>query len=98
MEVAFTCSICRESVEKTRFNFGNNPEPFPFESGQKCCDDCNQRFVIPLRILAGRTADPVILSLLAKIAQLGRVFVGSQARLRDAAEIMAMKRGGGVAE
>lgn len=37
------CSIC----DKPFSEYGNNPSPF---NGDVCCDECNQRFVIPLRI------------------------------------------------
>lgn len=38
-----TCSICNQDFT----GFGNNPSPF---SGERCCDSCNGKFVIPLRI------------------------------------------------
>ena len=37
------CSICKKSFE----GYGNNPSPF---SGKVCCGDCNQNYVVPLRI------------------------------------------------
>ena len=40
------CCICGEEIE----GYGNNPEPFkPADAGQ-CCDACNVRFVIPMRL------------------------------------------------
>lgn len=38
-----TCAICQQSFS----GFGHNPSPF---SGERCCDSCNEKFVIPLRI------------------------------------------------
>ena len=37
------CSICKKSFSE----YGNNPAPF---HGEVCCDDCNTKFVLPLRI------------------------------------------------
>jgi hypothetical protein len=37
------CSICN----KTFTGHGNNPSPF---NGEKCCDECNRNYVVPLRI------------------------------------------------
>ena len=37
------CSICKRKFE----GFGNNPAPF---TGERCCDECNTNYVIPLRI------------------------------------------------
>ena len=40
------CCICGEKIE----GYGNNPEPYmPAEAG-RCCDLCNQKFVIPARL------------------------------------------------
>ncbi len=37
------CCICKLPID----GFGNNPAPF---KGNRCCDKCNQNYVIPLRI------------------------------------------------
>lgn len=37
-----TCSLCAKTFE----GYGNNPEPF---TGETCCDECNSKYVIPLR-------------------------------------------------
>ena len=37
------CSICKKSFSE----YGNNPASF---HGEVCCDDCNTKFVLPLRI------------------------------------------------
>ena len=41
------CCICNDPLE----GMGNNPEPF---KGERCCDDCNDRFVTPTRMCLGR--------------------------------------------
>lgn len=40
------CSICSNTFE----GFGNNPWPFDQNKEDRCCDDCNIRFVIPARL------------------------------------------------
>jgi hypothetical protein len=40
------CCICGEPIE----GYGNNPEPFMSSDDGRCCDGCNLKFVIPLRI------------------------------------------------
>lgn len=37
------CDICGKKFEE----FGNNPAPF---KGERCCNDCNNKLVVPLRI------------------------------------------------
>ena len=40
------CSLCREHF----YGHGHNPEPIKrFE--ERCCDDCNARYVIPRRLV-----------------------------------------------
>lgn len=42
-----TCCICGEEIE----GYGNNPEPYTSaENGERCCDACNLKFVIPARL------------------------------------------------
>jgi|TARA_R110000803_G_scaffold41769_2_gene89746 hypothetical protein len=44
------CSICKNSFE----GMGHNPMPLK-EYTERCCDDCNNDFVIPTRLdLLGR--------------------------------------------
>ena len=39
------CSLCRERF----YGYGHNPEPIKrFE--ERCCDDCNARYVLQARI------------------------------------------------
>ena len=40
------CCICGEPLD----GYGNNPEPFMAYDDGRCCDSCNLKFVIPLRI------------------------------------------------
>ena len=65
-EGKFECSIC--GCEE--HGMGNNPEPFP---GERCCKDCDDRFVIPVRMVLGRGYDNAnTLSFLQTIAELGK--------------------------
>lgn len=62
-----SCSICGNMFT----GWGNNPQPF---DGESCCDDCNDRFVVPVRMVLGRSYDnKYILVLLQTIAELGSV-------------------------
>jgi len=40
------CAICGREFE----GFGNNPEPI-LSSDHRCCSECNECFVIPIRFL-----------------------------------------------
>jgi RNA polymerase-binding transcription factor DksA len=40
------CCICGEPIEGR----GNNPEPYMSAEEGRCCDACNVRFVIPVRL------------------------------------------------
>lgn len=75
------CCIC--GVNFT--GWGNNPAPFPdIPASDRCCDDCNARFVIPARLMGRPLIDSDVL-LLRHFAQVGRTFVTSRAaRLADA--------------
>jgi hypothetical protein len=59
------CSICGDPCGR----FGNNAMPF----AGRACNDCNDRFVVPARIL--HITDPVSLQILARVAKLGRTLV-----------------------
>ena len=41
----FKCCICR----KVKEGYGNTPNPYLFRG--RCCDECNRRYVIPLRYM-----------------------------------------------
>lgn len=44
--MAYICSICGK-----KFNdWGNNPYPVTKGERDRCCDNCNEEFVIPARI------------------------------------------------
>jgi hypothetical protein len=48
------CSICGKRFE----GFGNNPSPFP---GERCCDECDNKVVLPIRLfLAGTRNDQIL--------------------------------------
>lgn len=66
------CSICQETFE----GYGNNP--FPFPEG-RCCDDCDNRFVIPARMSHVAPNTPAI-ELLMRIAKLGKMLVRTSVR------------------
>lgn len=41
------CCICGEEID----GYGNNPEPYKLaKHGERCCDSCNMKFVIPMRL------------------------------------------------
>ena len=42
---AFECVLCKNTVKQ----FGNNPAPI-YSEKEKCCDECNNRYVVPARI------------------------------------------------
>jgi len=48
----FTCCICN----KMSYGWGNNPDPVTNEKGKffkedaQCCDECNDKVVIPKRL------------------------------------------------
>lgn len=61
-----TCCICRKEFTE----YGNNPEPFDGKIGT-CCDDCNNYFVVPVRLMFGRGGDKAPLVRLREIARVG---------------------------
>lgn len=68
------CCIC--ATEYTEF--GNNPEPLG-ELPERCCDDCNHRFVIPMRLLLGRRAgSDELIHFVLELAKLGRTMIETQ--------------------
>ena len=70
------CAICGGEIT----GHGNNPEPF---KGERCCDDCNDRFVTPTRMCLGRGYEnESVLMLLTTIAELGKMFVNITAENR----------------
>lgn len=65
-----TCCMCGQKFS----GWGNNPQPF-FSDGEgkyECCQECDDRFVIPVRMILGRNYENVpILMLIQTIAELG---------------------------
>ena len=69
------CCICLRGFS----GHGCNPAPFG-ESGDRCCTECDDRFVTPVRILVGlRPLNPKMEQFLCAIAKYGN-FVVEQKR------------------
>ena len=47
------CCICGEKIE----GYGNNPEPYMSADAGRCCDLCNQKFVVPARLDQQQSAE-----------------------------------------
>ena len=47
------CCICGEKIE----GYGNNPEPYMSAEAGRCCDLCNQKFVVPARLDQQQSAE-----------------------------------------
>ena len=68
------CCICAGPIDGR----GCNPEPFP---GDECCRDCDDRWVVPVRMCLGRGFDNEnILMLLVTIAELGKTMKAAHER------------------
>jgi hypothetical protein len=61
------CCICGCGFAE----YGSDPHPF---EGEKCCDDCNDRFVIPARIML-QPGQREVIDFLTRFAQIGRSMV-----------------------
>jgi hypothetical protein len=75
------CCIC--GMEFTEY--GNNPEPFEGEIGM-CCNDCNDRWVVPVRIIFGRDGmnhRGAPLALLKRIAEMAAQSVVNTKQARE---------------
>jgi hypothetical protein len=65
------CCICGYEYE----GFGNNPEPFG-QHGDRACDDCNDRIVVPTRMVIGRDCEnSLLIEVIKEIAARGRFMV-----------------------
>lgn len=42
----FNCCICHKDFE----GYGNNPYPYVKQKDARCCNNCNNTYVIPLRM------------------------------------------------
>lgn len=51
------CAICRGDLEN---EYGNNPYPIVKSEEAKCCNTCNEFFVIPARVNGVRTLEEKI--------------------------------------
>lgn len=40
------CNLCGKEIK----GFGNNPDPLIENDDDRCCDECNDKYVIPMRI------------------------------------------------
>jgi len=69
------CSIC----EGQYIEYGNNAYPF----AGRCCHDCDNRFVIPARIMQISADAQYELAILQQVARLGRTMVQAQAKMRS---------------
>ena len=45
-KTSWTCSICGKRCT----GYGNNPYPVTKGEEDRCCDECNSKYVIPKRI------------------------------------------------
>lgn len=45
------CCICHGKLSSFEGDFGNNPAPLMRGKNNRCCNNCNDRFVTPVRIL-----------------------------------------------
>ena len=47
------CNICGKVIE----GYGNNPSPLCDHDNERCCDECNGKYVIPARIALLQNTD-----------------------------------------
>lgn len=40
------CNLCGKEIK----GFGNNPDPLTEHDDDRCCDECNDKYVMPMRI------------------------------------------------
>ena len=81
------CCICGDEFSE----YGNNPEPLG-RWPDRCCNDCNNRFVIPVRVMFGRDdLDDNTIKVLCRIAGLGKAFAWQHERAREMASLRGSK-------
>ena len=51
---SWTCCLCDATCD----GYGNNPSPAVEDEDAQCCDRCNQRWVIPLRLSKAKAESP----------------------------------------
>jgi hypothetical protein len=66
-----TCCICGEDFHE----WGNNPAPF---TGEICCNDCNDRFVVPIRMITRDGISAETGKALKDLARYGKIFVNAR--------------------
>lgn len=46
------CCICNNEFEydKSKMLIGHNPEPIEHQGGERCCQNCNDKVVVPARL------------------------------------------------
>jgi hypothetical protein len=72
------CSICSGPIEAVgEWKGGNNAAPFP----GRVCNDCDNRFVIPARIL-NVVSDSELIPILRQFAKIGRNLTRAAAKSR----------------
>ena len=71
------CTICGKTCEN---EWGNNPDPFLRKSGARCCNECNERFVIPARLLQTKLSPANF--------ELARLRVLNQYGIKDEEDVM----------
>ena len=81
-----TCCVCDTVFE----GFGANPEPFPGDVGT-CCPNCDATWVVPVRVLYGRSGHGAPLEMLRKLANIGAGLREANAIGRRMAEEMREK-------
>jgi hypothetical protein len=70
------CSICKSNF----VGYGHNPEPLA-QVEERCCEECNDRFVVPVRGMLGRGAaaeNPETLQFVKHLAAYGKFLVESK--------------------
>ena len=40
------CVICGKEID----DYGNDPWPFCIDEGARCCDECNAKHILPVRL------------------------------------------------
>ena len=47
------CSLCGNEIKKTPMGWalGNNPHPLMKNENDRCCDECNENYVLPTRVI-----------------------------------------------
>jgi hypothetical protein len=53
------CSLCGELLETNHlgWDLGNNPHPLMKKDSDRCCDNCNTIYVLPIRKLVYKLKD-----------------------------------------